>query len=151
MTGFLFYNRLHLLQPASSSTTGFIFDNRLPRNLIFSYGNCRQLHLNWTHFCISSTFVVLLYRLTSLTGDDQPAGYHPTSVSTIVHNRFSSSRIPGRAAVISNSSSVQAVGILLPTDNSRGYQGSAIAREHPSQSSSSLQFKMVINQMTGAL
>jgi hypothetical protein len=31
---------------------------------------------------------------------------------------------PGRAVVISDASSVQAVGILLPTESSRGYQGS---------------------------
>ena len=39
--------------------------------------------------------------------------------------KYLSGGSPGRAAVISNASSVQAVGILLPTDNSRSYQGSA--------------------------
>jgi len=39
---------------------------------------------------------------------------------------------PGRAAVISNESSVQAVGILLPTDNSSSYQGSVEADRLPS-------------------
>ena len=58
---------------------------------------------------------------------------------------------PGRAAVISNESSVQAVGILLPTDNSRGYQGSADGQKSSSQSSSSLQSRKAVIRRTGAL